>query len=242
MRDRHTIQSHFQGQLTLTTWISASPTERLRALLPSTARWSFEDWFWESSSRHQRCDIYQTCVSGMPDFTRLSDHDILDEINRSILCGRLLVIAQEHSSMERGYDLGEEKSATKEESTRLSHVDPSSQSSTSDRGVKLENEIPTKREIAARSVERKDASDGQQATAIHRERKLRLSKDVVIIAWINPRQVTLSTNNVSTGVLDYYPVQGVIEDPIQKGLTVMHLGWIGALGAIHLNLACQTEH
>jgi len=54
------------------------------------------------------------------------------------------------------------------------------------------------------------------------------TKDVVVIGWIDPSNVPLSSTNVDSDVLAYFPLSGPPSDTTQKVLTTAYLGTIAA--------------
>lgn len=58
-------------------------------------------------------------------------------------------------------------------------------------------------------------------------------KDIVVVGWIDPTKVELSTDSIDEDIQEYYPPDGRVKGASQKVLTLTHLGWLAKLGAIH---------
>ena len=62
---------------------------------------------------------------------------------------------------------------------------------------------------------------------------IRQQKDIVVVGWIDPDNVPLSSAGIDDQILTFFPLDGKVVGNAQKTLTLVYLGWLAGLGAIH---------
>lgn len=82
----------FSRRLLVTTWFSASESERRHVLSPRTALWEIQDALHDDDHRFDLCEM---CRDDCWDFSRVLKHQLIRMVSDKIESGRLLVVRLE---------------------------------------------------------------------------------------------------------------------------------------------------